>query len=119
MWGRELLEKSRVRRQRVRRRGTKEKEKMEGGTVEEEKWEGTLVRKGKEEGKQQKRVLGRSREGGGEEEGSAIGIKRMNSRCRYIHANSGRIDLQENTTKVEPLRRMILTSLRKPKDPVR
>ena len=119
MWERELLEKSRVRWQRVRRRGTKEKEKMEEGTVEEEKWEGTMVRKGKEEGKEQKRALGRSREGSGEEEGSAIGIKRMNRRCRYIHANSGRIDIQENTTKVEPLRRMILTSLRKPKDPVR
>ena len=91
---------------------------MEEGTVGEKKWEGTKVRKGKEEGKEQKRVLGRSREGAGEEEGSAIGIKRMNRRCRYIHANSGRIELQENTTKVEALRRMILTSLRKPKDPV-
>lgn len=107
-----------VRQQRLRRRGNKEKEKIEEGTVGEEKWEGTMVRKGKEEGKEQKRALGRSRVGGGEEEGSAIGIKRMNRRCRYIHANSGRIELQENTTKVEPLRRMILTSLKKPKDPV-
>lgn len=93
----------------MRRRGNKEKEKMEGRTVGEEKWEGTMVRKGKGEGEEQKRALGRSREGGGEEEGSASGIKRMNRRCTYIHANSGRIELQENTTKAEPLRRMILT----------
>ena len=64
---------------------------------------------GKEEGKEQERALGRSREGGGEEEGSAIGIKRMNRRCTCIHANSGRAEPQENTTKAEPLRRMILT----------
>ena len=71
--------------------------------------EGTMVRKGKEEGKEQKRALGRSWEGGGEEEGSAIRIKRTNRRCTCIHANSGRTERQENTTKAEPLRRMILT----------